>query len=186
MAKAALCLCLYLMLCQVRGFYVSKEMSKSIQSLLQHYNISDTDRFNGEPIFSREPLPGKLETKKVFLGGVLLTYEKMIDRMLEQLPTPSPQSSGNDDPHAEVRKQLKKVQTKIRNLKEYRYGDEEKILERLESLRDIKMDDLMVQSKALGELPFFYEEASSLSDHSEKQRRRRRRQAKRARFHLKG
>ncbi|XP_028255738.1 interferon gamma isoform X2 [Parambassis ranga] len=192
MARALVCLCLCVFLYEVRGSYIPQDMNRTIQTLLQHY-ISPRDRFNGRPVFSRELLSGRLETKMLFLGGVLDTYEKLIGQMLEQLPTPSPQtemaqsrgqaaspasgarlSSAGTDPSGDVRTKLTYILGRVRKLKTSGFQEQERLLQRLQDLQEIKRDNLIVQSKALWELPWLYEEASSLSESFRNQRRRRR------------
>ncbi|XP_030576445.1 interferon gamma-like [Archocentrus centrarchus] len=202
--RAAVCLCLWLFACQVRGSHIPQEMNRTIQSLLQHYKISNKERFDGKPVFPNEQLSGKMETKLVFMGGVLDSYEKLFGHMLKQLPTPSPQIAGSNaqpgsavtaassDPSnagsaagRDVRSQLKYILRKVQELKRHRYQEQEKLLQGLQTLRHIKMDDHIVQSKALWQLPQLYEEASSLPEIKMQRRRRRRRQTK-AKGHQRG
>ncbi|XP_076578573.1 interferon gamma-like [Chaetodon auriga] len=205
-ARAVVFLCLWLAVCQVRGSHIPVKMNRTIQNLLQHYRISPKDRFDGRPVFSREPLTAKMEAKRVFMGGVLETYEKLIGHMMKQLPTQSPQTaSSNMDPASaviptagtaggagtgagvDVRKELGYILKKVQELRKQRYHEQEKLLQGLQSLRHIQMDNFVIQSKALWELPWLYEEASSLPDNTEMQRRRRRRrQARRVKTHLSG
>nr|XP_046235571.1 interferon gamma-like isoform X2 [Scatophagus argus] len=137
--------------------------------------------------------------KMFFMGGILDTYEKLLGRMLKQLPTPGPQTAGRNsvvtpapgtasNPEraagGDIRTQLNYILKKVRELKERRYKEQEKVLQGLQSLRHIQMDNFIIQSKALWDLPWFYEEASSLPENIEKmQRRRRRRQAQRFKSH---
>nr|BCK60960.1 interferon gamma [Sebastiscus marmoratus] len=200
--RAVVCLSLWLSVCQVRGSHIPQEMNKTIQNLLQHYKIPLRERFNGKPVFSREPLAGKMEVKRMFMGGVLETYEKLISHMLNQLPTPTPQtaesnnlpasaagtaSGGEVGADVDVRKDLSYILNMVKELKKNRYLEQEKILQELKALKHIQMDNLVVQSKALWELPWLYEEASSLNDtmNTERRRRRRRRQARKAKIHPK-
>ncbi|KAK2859200.1 hypothetical protein Q5P01_003820 [Channa striata] len=194
--RAVVCLSVWLSVCQVSGFHLPPKMNRTIQNLLQHYKIPPQERFNGKPVFSKEPLTGRLETKRVFMGGVLETYEKLFSKMLRQLPTPSPQTAGNEDHPAsdvsaaqgaagsdtEVKEGLGDLLEMIRNLRKHSYQDEEKVLQGLHSLKTIQLDNTVVQSKALWELPWLYEEASTLS-HMQMQRKRRRRQARRSKSH---
>nr|NP_001347661.1 interferon gamma 1 precursor [Monopterus albus] len=192
-ARAVVCLSLWLCVCQVRGFHLPKEMNKTIQNLLQHYNIPHRERYNGKPVFSREPLKETLEMKRVFMGGVLETYEKLLSHMLKNLPTPSPQTTGSRElpvtatpgtaGSEDVKAQLRYILKRVQDLRKYSYQDQEKLLQGLHSLRHIQMDNHVVQSKALWELPWLYEEASSLSDMQMRRRRRRRRQARKVKIH---
>ncbi|XP_041819812.1 interferon gamma-like [Chelmon rostratus] len=203
-ARAVVFLSLWLAVCQVRGSHVPLKMNRTIQNLLQHYRIAPKDRFNGKPVFSREPLAGKMEAKKVFMGGVLDKYEKLIDQMLKQLPTQSPQTArSNEDPASaviptagtaggaktgaggNVRRGLEDILDMVQKLRKRYYQEQEKLLQGLQSLNDIQIDNFVIQSKALWELPWLYEEASLLSENTEMQRRqRRRRQARRVKTHL--
>ncbi|XP_040885588.1 interferon gamma-like [Toxotes jaculatrix] len=201
-AKVAVCLAVWLSVCQVRGSHISDGMNRTIQNLLQHYRISQKDRFNGKPVFSKEPLSGRIEAKMVIFGGILETYEKLINRMLKQLPTPSPQTAGSvegltsaitaapgtasDAKSASgmsVRSELSFILEKVQELKKNYYQEEDKLLKGLQTIRHIQMDDPVVQSKALWELPKLYLEASSLPESIRQQRRRRRRQARRVKTH---
>lgn len=199
--RAVVCLSLWLSVCQVRGSHIPQEMNRTIQNLLQHYSIPTKERFNGKPVFSREPLTTKMEAKRVFMGGVLEAYEKLLGEMLKQLPTPSPQVAGNNQLPAsavtpaagtasngevaaggDLRKQLSYLLKKVTDLRKHRYNEQEKVLQGLRDLKDIQMDNRVVQSKALWELPWLYEEASSLSN-IQRERRRRRRQTRRVKTH---
>ncbi|KAF7642441.1 hypothetical protein LDENG_00257940, partial [Lucifuga dentata] len=171
----------------VSSFHIPAEMNRTIQSLLQHYKIPAIDRFNGSPVFSREPLAGKLEDagKRVFLGGVLETYEKLIGRMLSQLTTPGPQTVRRDQSltvspatsskaGGGVRNQLSYILSLVKALRKHRYQEQDKVLQGLKQLSHVQMDNLIIQSKALWELPWLYQEASTLAESNRKQRRRRR------------
>ncbi|KAK9525962.1 hypothetical protein VZT92_016627 [Zoarces viviparus] len=191
-AKAVVCLSLWLIVCQVRGAYIPLKMNRTINNLLQHYKIPQRERFDGKPVFSIPPLAGKMEAKRVFMGGVLETYEKLLGQMLKELPTPTPQTAGsNKIPAAavtsrggevgageDVRTELSYILKMVQELKKHRYQEQEKLLQELRALKHIQMDNLKVQSKALWELPWLYEEASSLYD-IKMERRRRRRQTRR-------
>ncbi|XP_042367435.1 interferon gamma-like [Plectropomus leopardus] len=196
--RAVVCLSLWLSVCQVGGSHIPQEMNRTIQNLLQHYKISATDRFNGKPVFSREPLTGKMEAKRVFMGGVLETYVNLLEQMLKQLPTQSPPTAENNQlpesaagtasdgqvaADGDVRKELNFILRKVKDLRKHRYHEQEKLLKELSNLKEIKMDNRIVQSKALWELPWLYEEASSLYD-IQRERRRRRRQIRKVKTHL--
>ncbi|XP_029283886.1 interferon gamma-like [Cottoperca gobio] len=177
-AKALVCLSLWLSVCHIRGAFIPVNMNKTIQNLLQYYKIGENERFNGKPVFSREPLYGKMEAKRVFMVGVLETYERLIEQMLRQLPTPSPQTalagtaSGSEgEAGGDVRTELSYILKKIQYLRKYRYQEQEKLLQSLKTLKHIQMDNSVVQSKALWELPWLYEEASMLNDNINRQRR---------------
>ncbi|XP_041637030.1 interferon gamma-like [Cheilinus undulatus] len=192
--RAVACLCLCLTVCQVRGSHIPAEMNRTIQNLLQHYRIPREERYNRKPVFSREPLTGKTESQRVFMGGVLETYEKILGLMLNQLPTPSPvtnqlpnagaandaETGGNED----LRPKLNFILKKVHDLRKNEYQEQERLLQNLDALKNIKMENNVVQSKALWELPWLYEEASSLSKAHRQERRRR--QAWRAKSHARG
>nr|WHA35311.1 interferon gamma [Acanthopagrus latus] len=184
--RAAICLILMVVLCQVRGAYIPPKMNQTIQSLLRHYRIDDEQRFDGNKVFPKEPPAGKMETKLLFMGGILDTYEKLLGHMLKQQPTASPQTASistdsydRAGPSGDVRDDLKFILEKVRELKKKKFHEQEMILRGLQDLKHVQMDNLVVQSKALWELPWLYEEASLLSDNSE-MRRRRRRQARKS------
>ncbi|XP_073336990.1 interferon gamma-like [Pagrus major] len=188
--RAVLCLTLWVALCQVRGAYIPDKMNQTIQSLLRHYKIGNEKRFDGNNVFPKEPPAGKMETKMLFMGSILDTYEKLIGHMLKQHPTVGPQTAGSSEHLAsavgttsnagtgasgDLREDLTYILGKVRELKRKRFQEQEKILHGLQAVKHVQMDNFVIQSKALWELPWLYEEASSLSDSSEIQRRRRRR-----------
>nr|QEL53695.1 interferon gamma [Trachinotus ovatus] len=193
-ARAVVCVTLWLTVCQARGFTLPAKMNKTISNLLQHYNISSKLRYSGKPVFSRELLTGKLETKKLILGGVLEAYEKLLDQMLKELPSPGTQTAtaapipadkAGLEVGEDVRTQLTYILEKVQDLRKHHYQEQDNILQKLHALKHIQMDNLVVQNKALFELPRLYSEASSLLGEMKKQmRRRRRRQARRAKTSL--
>ncbi|KAM4523079.1 interferon gamma [Fundulus diaphanus] len=189
--RMVVCLSMWLSVCQVSGTYIPQEMNRTLQNLRQHYTslqkISNTDLFDGKHVFSREHLKGKMENQMLFMGGVLEAYEKLFGHMLKQLPTPGPQlaisqnkadasgtGTSGSSAAGDVRSSLTKVLQKIKELKTNRYGEQVNLLQGLQKLKHIEMDNIKVQSKALWELPWVYEEASSLADNVMRRRRRRR------------
>ncbi|XP_047431505.1 interferon gamma-like [Mugil cephalus] len=193
---AVLCLTLCLSEHQVHGTHVTKEMNDTMHKLLQHYHITIKQRFNGGSIF-KNTLQGNTEIQMMFLGAVLETYEELIGVMLKQLDTPSPQTAnstngGTKDGAADstagsgandhIKDKLNIILKYIRELRQLRYHEQGELMQKLRDLQKIKMNDFVVQSKALSELLPLYEAAGTLSD-----RRRRRRQARaktRSRFSL--
>uniref|UniRef100_A0A8C6U658 Interferon gamma n=1 Tax=Neogobius melanostomus TaxID=47308 RepID=A0A8C6U658_9GOBI len=187
--RVGCCVCLLLFLGQVRGSHIPDRMTRTIQNLTQHYKIPSRERFNGTPVFSKKDLVGKMEVsvfasvKKVLMGGILETYRRLINKMLEQLPTPTPTSvtprptgananaveTGSSD---SVREQLRYILKTVNNLAKNHYLEQEQLLKSLDSYHDIKTGDLVIQSKALWELPWLFEEASSLVKNSRRRRRR--------------
>ncbi|KAK7896789.1 hypothetical protein WMY93_022114 [Mugilogobius chulae] len=186
-ARAVLFVCALLLVAQVRSSHIPATMNRTIQSLRQHYKIPRSERYNGKPVFSKEPLAGREnEVKKLFLGGILETYGKLLNKMLEQLPTPSPSvdtpananANANTDSNVTVRTGLKSILKMVQNLKRG-YEEQAKLGDELISLQNIATDNLVVQSKALAELPWLFEEASTLRNNDRKRRRRRHTAAKR-------
>ncbi|KAM9824614.1 interferon gamma [Neosynchiropus ocellatus] len=190
MAKTVLCLCLCLTICQVRS--VPVKMNKTIQSLLQFYGHDKLPlrvRFSGETVFPREFAPGRIEVNRLLLGGIMETYEELLTRMINQLPTTGPRAaetsssppSGVPVTQAQVAKsetdsirgQLHYILTKIQDLRTNVFAEQDKILHKVYMIKPIQMDDKVIQSKALWELQYLYEEARALND----VRRRRRRHA---------
>ncbi|XP_053271306.1 interferon gamma isoform X1 [Pleuronectes platessa] len=170
-ARAVVCLSLCLCVSQVSGSHIPARMNKTIQDLLQRYEIPSKERYNGTPVFTREPLDGTTEqTKRTFMGGVLETYEKLLGQMLK---------AGDDAVKTDLRFLLKLIQ----DLKKHKYKEQSKLLKGLHDLGNVQMDDRIIQGKALGELPWLYEEASSLTSSIRLERRRRRRQARKLRTH---
>ncbi|KAF3859693.1 hypothetical protein F7725_022101, partial [Dissostichus mawsoni] len=162
-AKSVVCLCFLFSVCHVRGAYISPKMNRTILNLLKHYNISKEEKYNGQLVFSKESIPEKLV-------------------MLKELPTPLPHTTGSKGGVGEggagedVRTELNYILKMVLKLKTSHYKEQDNLLSSLNKLIGIKKDNATVQSKALGELPWLYEEASDLKN--EIQSRRRRRQAR--------
>ncbi|XP_061662698.1 interferon gamma 1 [Syngnathoides biaculeatus] len=183
MVRAFLGVCVYLCACRVRTSHVPPRMNKTIQNLLQLYKIPFKERFNGRPVFSRELLGTKMEARDMLMSAVLRTYEELLGNMLERLsdsatPTPGgPVTSGAGDrdpaPGVDARAELSYLLRRVQDLRKYRYQAQEKLLDGLHNLRHVQTDNLVVQSKALWELPWLYEEASSLAEGGRERRRRR-------------
>ncbi|KAM4615507.1 interferon gamma [Polymixia lowei] len=162
-------------------------MKKTIESLQNHYSIPGKDTYNGDRVFSRKLLVGTMEDaeKRVFVGGVLEVYEKLIGRMLNKILFTCPERTGASTgspvktEQLEVGEQLCFLLQKITELQRHNYQTHSLLEKQLRHLGEIKIDDSVIQSKALGELTWMYQEASSLAE-KKRQRRRRRRQAQRA------
>lgn len=94
----------------------------------------------------------------VYLSGVLGAYEKLIEHMLKQLPTPSPQIAGREEKLVscftdtsgetgsaralsteDVRPKLMCILKKIHDLKTHYYEEQERFLEGLQALKHIKV-----------------------------------------------
>lgn len=187
--RKVVCLYVWLSVCRVSESFVPQDMNRTLQNLKQHYKLSDDDAYDGKWVFPKEPLEGNSESKMVLMAGVLEAYEKLLVHMLKGLPTPSPQSAISQDKasdtstagpsaSADVRSNLTKVLQKIKELKRHRYQEQVKVLHELQDLKHIEMDNIKIQSKALRELTWIYEEASSKAENAMRRRRRRRRQTK--------
>ncbi|KAM7378543.1 hypothetical protein PAMA_013443 [Pampus argenteus] len=127
----------------------------------------------------------------VYMGAVLETYEKLFGHMLKELPTSSLQTAETRELHSstsgvtpaagkevnDVEKGLNYLLKKVEELKK-KYTDEITFLKKLQGIRHIKMDNKVIQSKALWELAWLYEEASTLIN----MQKRRRRHARRMKF----
>lgn len=84
------------------------------------------------------------------MGGVLETYEKLLGQMLNQLPTASPQTAGNNDAPAvttaattageDVRMELNYILKKVTDLRKRRYQEQEKLLQGLKALKNIQVE----------------------------------------------
>lgn len=93
------------------------------------------------------------------MGGVLDKYEKLIDQMLKQLPTQSPQTArSNEDPASaviptagtaggaktgaggNVRRGLEDILDMVQKLRKRYYQEQEKLLQGLQSLNDIQVE----------------------------------------------
>ncbi|XP_034019352.1 interferon gamma-like [Thalassophryne amazonica] len=199
---AVVCLSVCLCACQIRGMYIPPKMNRTIHNLLQHYKISTKERFNGNPVFSKELLKSNTEDaeKRIFVSSVLETYENMIGQMLNQLSNTSSGTGEIKEGHAstitmatagdggrakaEIREELNYILKKVQDLRILHYQQQKTLLQELQDVRQIKMDNFIIQSKSLWELPWLYEKASSLaetSNHKRRQlRRRKRRQTQRA------
>lgn len=82
----------------------------------------------------------------LFMGGVLEMYDKLIDRMLGQLPTPSPETTmtggtkgANSDNAAPVRKQLSYLLKKVKELRRHHYQEQNQLLHDLHKLDKIQV-----------------------------------------------
>ncbi|XP_049616482.1 interferon gamma 1 isoform X2 [Syngnathus scovelli] len=159
-ARGMLGMCAYLCVCGVTTSHVPARMNRTIQNLLQLYKIPPKERFNGLPVFSRELLSTKMKAKEMLMSAVLQAYEELLGHMLKQPPPGPPASTSGDDPRVGLNYLLKCV----RDLRKYRFQEQDKVLSGLSELRHLQMDNLMVQSKALWELPWLYEEASLLAE----------------------
>ncbi|XP_068442881.1 interferon gamma related [Clinocottus analis] len=187
MVSLVLCVTLWLSVWHVQAAFNTADINSTIKNLLQHYKIPEARaRFDRKPVFSRDPLAGNMEATSVFMSGVLEKYEELIGRMLEQLPTPTPHTAASDQLPAsaaaagggEVATQLRYILKKVQLLKKHRYHEQEKFLRELRALKDIQMDNPVVQSKALGEFPLLYEKASSINVTMTSRRRRQARRNK--------
>ncbi|CAL9682697.1 unnamed protein product [Knipowitschia caucasica] len=169
-ARLVLCMCVLLFVTQVRSSYIPSKMNRTINTiLLQHYKNQRMERYDGKPVFPR-PLFGKVqEVKKVFVGGILETYNRLLNKVLEQLPTPGPKVDSSDT----IRNDLKYILKMVQDLRDNHFKEQAKLVDELQSLHNIPTDNKVIQSKALGELPWLYEEASSMANHGRKTRRRR-------------
>ncbi|XP_056131651.1 interferon gamma 1 [Lampris incognitus] len=163
-------LCVYLSVCLAAPSHVPAEMKKTIESLRQHY-IPDEKIFSGNALLSRG-LVGKMTDgeKRVLMGGVLDVYEKLIGQMLEV-------GSSGAESENQVEEGLHYLLTEVKDLKAHKYKNQSRLQRQLLDLNNIQTDNLVVQNKALWELPWWYHEASSLAE--TRQKRRRRRQAQR-------
>lgn len=101
------------------------------------------------------------QSKMLFLGGVLETYEKLIEHMLNQLPTPTPLITQNkekpsssitaisrtsgDETAGDIRSKLAYILGKVQELKKHRYQEQMKVLHGLQNLRHIKVRRLLTQ-----------------------------------------
>nr|XP_057947066.1 interferon gamma-like isoform X2 [Doryrhamphus excisus] len=168
MARTMLYVCVCLFASRIPASHVPSKMNKSIQNLLQYY-IPVKERFNGRPVFSRELLATKLEAKGVLMAVALQTYKELIQRMLKELP-------AQTDSTSDIRAELSYILERVQKLRRFRFQEQEALLDGIERFRHIQLDSALIQSKALWELPWLYEEASSLAD---KQHRRQHKQAKR-------
>ncbi|XP_077450240.1 interferon gamma isoform X2 [Stigmatopora argus] len=173
-AMLGLCLCLYL--CGVQN--VPLTLNRTVQNLLKIY-IPPKERFNGQPVFSRELLSTKMEAKEVLMLAVLQTYEEMLARMIHRVPANTPtvapatrdQAVSSPDTRSLLNYLLKRVQ----DLRKYRYQAAEQLLHDLDKIRCVQVDDLAVQSKALWELRSLFRDARSLAENARPGKLRRRR-----------
>lgn len=81
------------------------------------------------------------QAKMLFMGGVLEMYDKLIERMLGQLPTPSPEttvsggtSGAESERAAPVRKHLSYLLKKVKDLRKHHYQEQNEILHDLQKL----------------------------------------------------
>lgn len=86
------------------------------------------------------------QEKHIFIGGVLETYEQLIDQMLQQLPEQvaptSTETKASADASASadnVRTDLNFILTKIQRLRRDRYQEQTKLLQGLQNLKKINV-----------------------------------------------
>lgn len=82
----------------------------------------------------------------LFMGGVLEMYNKLLDRMLGQLPTPSPETAvtggtkgAESDHDTPVRKHLSYLLKKVKELRRHHYQEQNEILHDLHKLDKIQV-----------------------------------------------
>nr|UXB54328.1 IFNgamma [Gadus macrocephalus] len=153
---------------------VPGKMLETVKTLsLQHPQKGQS--FSGS-VFSRETL-NKMDDgdKRVVLGKVLEVYDKLFDQMLSQPPTDS-QSEENKTEEAGIRY----LQEMVTLLRRTQYKKHLLLTSTLEQLGNIQINNSVVQSKALWELPWLFNEASSLAERKRRSLRRRRAPRKRA------
>lgn len=83
----------------------------------------------------------------MFLGSVLETYEKIINHMLKELPTPAPQTdtavpvdAAESQGSTDVKTQLNYILKMVVQLRKHHYEEQDKLLQRLQDLRHIKVE----------------------------------------------
>lgn len=93
----------------------------------------------------------------LYLGAVLETYENLINHMLKQLPTPSPQTatavngapnngaaavaaSKGSEPNENIKKMLNTILKNIQDLKSHRYREQGELLKELQDVQNIKVE----------------------------------------------
>ncbi|XP_030210605.1 interferon gamma [Gadus morhua] len=120
--------------------------------------------------FPRETL-NKMDDgdKRVVLGKVLEVYDKLFDQMLSQPPTDS-QSEEKKKEEAGIRY----LQERVTLLRRTQYKKHLLLTSTLEQLGNIQINNSVVQSKALWDLPWLFDEASSLAERKRRSLRRRR------------
>ncbi|XP_075900386.1 interferon gamma [Nelusetta ayraudi] len=185
-------LCVCLSVCQVRTLYVPSEMNRTIQNLVDHYlqSVPQRQMRQGGPIVDSRDLPRETPEAMVFMSGVLQMYVKLFDHMLATAPTPTPDavagSGAQEVDGPMVKQQLQYLRDKVQKLQRHRYKEQEDFLKNLTKLEHIKVNDPVVQKKALWELTRLFEKATSLPNKldGQKKRRRRRRQTLQSQGHL--
>lgn len=81
------------------------------------------------------------QAEMIYMSAILQTYDKILNQMLKELPTPGPttaQSSG-DKGTAELRSQLNYILKKITNLRIQHYNKPEQLLKMLQPLREVQV-----------------------------------------------
>ncbi|CAL8386618.1 unnamed protein product [Boreogadus saida] len=147
---------------------VPGEMLETIKTLTLHHQQKGQGSFSGS-VFCRATL-NKLDDgdKRVVLGKVLEVYDKLFDQMLSQ-PTNGSQSEENKK---EVG--IRYLKEKVTLLRRTQYKKHLLLTSTLEQLGNIQINNSVVQSKALWELPWLFDEASSLAERKRRSLRRRR------------
>lgn len=80
----------------------------------------------------------------IYMSAILQTYDKILNQMLKQLPTPGPttaQSSGDKGAAgtAELRSQLNYILKKITILRTQHYNKPEQLLKKLQPVREVQV-----------------------------------------------
>ncbi|CAL8324444.1 unnamed protein product [Lota lota] len=159
----SLCLSVCLSVC-LAASHVPVKMKEAIKTLQHDQNRDEV--FSGSLVFPRESLNQmEVGAKRVVLGEILEVYDKLIGQMLSQLPAKS---------QSEVL-ELQYLLEEVRRLKKHRYQKHQLVRSTLDQLAHIQTNNSVVQRKALWELPWLYDAASSLA--GRKRRSLRRRQA---------
>lgn len=85
------------------------------------------------------------QAEMIYMSAILQTYDKILNQMLKQLPTPGPTTAqtpgekGAAAGTAELKSQLKYILKKITNLRTQRYNKSDQLLTKLQPLREVQV-----------------------------------------------
>lgn len=81
----------------------------------------------------------------IYMSAVLLTYDKLLNQMLEQLPTPSPTTNqktgdqGATNDTGNLRTQLRYILKKVTDLRIQHYRKQEQLLKTIQPLGQVQV-----------------------------------------------
>lgn len=112
----------------------------SICLVFQFVFWADSKHFQNDSHLFMSP-----QAEMIYMSAILQTYDKILNQMLKQLPTPSPttaQTSGDKGAAADttkLRTQLNYILEKITTLRRLHYNKPEQLLKKLQPLTEVQV-----------------------------------------------